>query len=128
LTTIIDFEAYIMLFVAGLVGSASEGGSGPESEPESIITGASGTRSDIGSGTEGSTEGAEGGSSEEGGSSPYSVSSQDIFVHQSVISMPGFRSLAEEEEVEVDYKITDKGNCRENRKVFSKRFWIEKES
>ena len=76
-----------------------------------MLTSASGTRSsDVGSGAESSEGGVERPSSSEEGSSPRSVSSHDIFVHQSVIYMPGFRSLAEEEEVEVEYKITDKGN------------------
>ena len=93
-----------------VAGSASEGGSGPESEPESVLTNVSGARSsDVGSGAESVEGGVDRPSSSEEGSSPRSVSSHDIFVHQSVISMPGFRSLAEEEEVEVEYKITDKG-------------------
>ncbi|XP_023215074.1 protein lin-28 homolog isoform X2 [Centruroides vittatus] len=33
----------------------------------------------------------------------------DIFVHQSVIQMPGFRSLGDEEEVEFECKVSDKG-------------------
>ena len=93
-----------------LPGSASEGGSGPESEPESVLTSTSGARtSDVGSGADSSEGNTERPSSSEDGSSPRSVSAHDIFVHQSVIYMPGFRSLAEEEEVEVEYKITDKG-------------------
>ncbi|XP_031334129.1 protein lin-28 homolog isoform X1 [Photinus pyralis] len=34
---------------------------------------------------------------------------QDVFVHQSVIQMSGFRSLGDEEEVEFECKISDKG-------------------
>ncbi|CAF4778947.1 unnamed protein product [Pieris macdunnoughi] len=34
---------------------------------------------------------------------------QDVFVHQSVIQMPGFRSLGDEEEVEFECKESDKG-------------------
>ncbi|XP_056634803.1 protein lin-28 homolog [Diorhabda carinulata] len=34
---------------------------------------------------------------------------QDVFVHQSVIQMSGFRSLGDEEEVEFECQITDKG-------------------
>ncbi|XP_047514573.1 protein lin-28 homolog isoform X1 [Pieris napi] len=34
---------------------------------------------------------------------------QDVFVHQSVIKMPGFRSLGDEEEVEFECKESDKG-------------------
>ena len=75
-----------------------------------MLTSTSGARtSDVGSGAESSEGGTERPSSSEDGSSPRSVSAHDIFVHQSVIYMPGFRSLAEEEEVEVEYKITDKG-------------------
>ncbi|XP_076372445.1 protein lin-28 homolog isoform X2 [Tachypleus tridentatus] len=33
----------------------------------------------------------------------------DVFVHQSVIQMPGFRSLGDEEEVEFECKVSDKG-------------------
>ncbi|ODN06337.1 Protein lin-28, partial [Orchesella cincta] len=35
--------------------------------------------------------------------------SQEVFVHQSVIQMTGFRSLGEEEEVEFECKESDKG-------------------
>ncbi|XP_050512735.1 protein lin-28 homolog [Diabrotica virgifera virgifera] len=34
---------------------------------------------------------------------------QDVFVHQSVIQMNGFRSLGDEEEVEFECQISDKG-------------------
>ncbi|CAK1553668.1 unnamed protein product [Leptosia nina] len=34
---------------------------------------------------------------------------QDVFVHQSVIQMPGFRSLGDDEEVEFECKDSDKG-------------------
>jgi len=34
---------------------------------------------------------------------------QDIFVHQTAIETPGFRSLEEGEEVELDIEATDKG-------------------
>ncbi|PSN35472.1 Protein lin-28 [Blattella germanica] len=34
---------------------------------------------------------------------------QDIFVHQSVIQMTGFRSLGDDEEVEFECKVSDKG-------------------
>ncbi|XP_063379212.1 protein lin-28 homolog [Cydia fagiglandana] len=34
---------------------------------------------------------------------------QDVFVHQSVIQMPGFRSLGDEEAVEFECKESDKG-------------------
>ncbi|CAG0887610.1 unnamed protein product, partial [Cyprideis torosa] len=34
---------------------------------------------------------------------------QDVFVHQSVIKMDGFRSLGDEEEVEFEYKTSEKG-------------------
>ncbi|KAF9415016.1 hypothetical protein HW555_007283 [Spodoptera exigua] len=34
---------------------------------------------------------------------------QDVFVHQSVIQMPGFRSLGDDEEVEFECKASDKG-------------------
>ncbi|KAG6451827.1 hypothetical protein O3G_MSEX007360 [Manduca sexta] len=34
---------------------------------------------------------------------------QDVFVHQSVIQMPGFRSLGDEEDVEFECKESDKG-------------------
>ncbi|XP_049822126.1 protein lin-28 homolog isoform X2 [Aethina tumida] len=34
---------------------------------------------------------------------------QDVFVHQSVIQMTGFRSLGDEEEVEFECQISDKG-------------------
>ncbi|XP_014363746.1 protein lin-28 homolog [Papilio machaon] len=34
---------------------------------------------------------------------------QDVFVHQSVIQMPGFRSLGDEEEVEFECKESEKG-------------------
>ncbi|ESN96369.1 hypothetical protein HELRODRAFT_163427 [Helobdella robusta] len=33
----------------------------------------------------------------------------DVFLHQTVIQMPGFRSLADDEEVEFECKETDKG-------------------
>ncbi|XP_003744712.1 protein lin-28 homolog [Galendromus occidentalis] len=33
----------------------------------------------------------------------------DVFVHQSVIQMPGFRSLGDDEEVEFECKVSDKG-------------------
>nr|CAH7723367.1 unnamed protein product [Callosobruchus chinensis] len=35
--------------------------------------------------------------------------SQDVFVHQSVIQMTGFRSLGDEEEVEFECKVSEKG-------------------
>jgi len=35
--------------------------------------------------------------------------SQEVFVHQSVIQMPGFRSLGDEEDVEFECKESDKG-------------------
>ncbi|XP_036336218.1 protein lin-28 homolog [Rhagoletis pomonella] len=34
---------------------------------------------------------------------------QEVFVHQSVIQMSGFRSLAEQEEVEFECKLTERG-------------------
>ncbi|XP_066999281.2 protein lin-28 homolog [Anabrus simplex] len=34
---------------------------------------------------------------------------QDVFVHQSVIQMTGFRSLGDDEEVEFECKLSDKG-------------------
>lgn len=34
---------------------------------------------------------------------------QEVFVHQSVIQMSGFRSLAQDELVEFEYKQSDKG-------------------
>lgn len=34
---------------------------------------------------------------------------QDIFVHQSVVQMSGFRSLGDDEEVEFECKVSDKG-------------------
>lgn len=34
---------------------------------------------------------------------------QDVFVHQSVIQMTGFRSLGDEEEVEFECQVSDKG-------------------
>ncbi|XP_042867473.1 protein lin-28 homolog isoform X1 [Penaeus japonicus] len=34
---------------------------------------------------------------------------QDVFVHQSVIKMSGFRSLGDEEQVEFECKVSDKG-------------------
>ncbi|XP_069688259.1 protein lin-28 homolog isoform X1 [Periplaneta americana] len=34
---------------------------------------------------------------------------QDVFVHQSVIQMSGFRSLGDDEEVEFECKVSDKG-------------------
>ncbi|XP_021933968.1 protein lin-28 homolog isoform X3 [Zootermopsis nevadensis] len=34
---------------------------------------------------------------------------QDVFVHQSVIQMSGFRSLGDEEDVEFECKVSDKG-------------------
>ncbi|XP_072036761.1 protein lin-28 homolog isoform X2 [Amphiura filiformis] len=35
--------------------------------------------------------------------------SQDVFVHQTVIDMPGFRSLDENEEVEFQFQVSEKG-------------------
>ncbi|KAJ6643091.1 Protein lin-28 like [Pseudolycoriella hygida] len=34
---------------------------------------------------------------------------EDVFVHQSILKMNGFRQLNEAEEVEVEFKVTDKG-------------------
>lgn len=34
---------------------------------------------------------------------------QEVFVHQSAIQMNGFRSLAQDEAVEFEYKQSDKG-------------------
>ena len=50
---------------------------------------------------------------------------EDIFIHYSNISMPGYKTLKEDELVEFDLIKTDKGNQAENIKSLDKLQTIE---